>query len=286
MAASFVAASSQYLVNSTPAVIDYPFTIGMWVNLTAVAGVSRTLFSLADTAVATHYLIVRMESTENIVLAARAGGSENTASLPDSFLVAGKWTFFVARCISSTNRKISGIKSDGTIAHATTATARAPTSMDTMAIGALVVSTVSEYWDGSIAEYWLSNADVQPDGAQLQNSLLWQLAYGGPFSVPHITKNIIEYRSFRKHPTAGEIGEVYWGNSGVQNWTNTNGVTIGPHVPLSAWYNRPPQTQIIRPPQNLLRSGIWSQAAPVAEVTMFDGFYPSMVDRSIKIIPY
>lgn len=117
--------------------------------------------------------------------------------------------------------------------------------MDAMAIGSQASATPTEFFDGRMAEIWYTNTDIQADGLQLQDALLRQLAYGGPFSVPHIAKDIVEYRSLRVHPDSrgDQPSEVYHGKFGRQIWTNANGVTAGPHPPLPYWYVKPGQTR-------------------------------------------
>lgn len=242
MAVNFEAASSQYLVNGTTSGLPttgYPFAVGMWAKLTAADVVTRTLWGLSDTGSASNYLIVRMTTTELIGCTAAAGGAESNNVLATA-CPAGGWVFIVARFISSTSRWISGLFPNGVVNHTQGVTARAPTGLDTITIGATNTSSgISSPWDGGMAEYWLSKADVQADGAQLQESLLRRLAYGGPFSVPHIAKDIIEYRSFRVNPSGDGVGEVFHGLAGRQTWSNVNGVTTGPHPPLPYWYRKP-----------------------------------------------
>lgn len=241
MAALFTAASTQYLTNAAPAVLDYPFTVGMWVNLAALGTVTRGLWALSDTATTNNWFGVEIASTEVVRVAAAAGGSQNSAGLLTP-LVVGTWNFVVARFIGSGNRRIAGLYATGSTEHAQGITARAPAGMDTMSIGARQDSSGPLVpMEGSIAEIWYTNTDIQADGAQLQEAMLFQLAYGGPFSVPHIAKDIIEYRSFRKYPSSegDEIGEVFHGALDRQIWSNINGVTIGPHPPLPYWYRKP-----------------------------------------------
>jgi hypothetical protein len=246
MAALFTGASTQYLINATTAGLPstgYPFTVGMWINLTAVDNVVRDLFAISDTATTNNLFVIRMAGTETFGFAAQAGGTSNTAALA-TVVVAQTWNFLVARAISATNRKIAALYSTGATEHATSATSRAPAGLDTMTLGALSTSAgILEPWDGRIGEFWLTNTDIQADGAQLLGSTLQQLAYGGPFSIPHIAKDIVEYRSFRKHPVSdGDLAtEVFHGKFGRQTWTNTNGVTIGAHPPLPYWYRKPGQ---------------------------------------------
>lgn len=243
MAAIFTAASTQYLTNSAPPITGYPATVGCWVYLAALGVVNRTIWSVSDTATTNNFYRLVMSSGEVLRAGAAAGGTEVNAALTTA-LVVDSWHFVVARFISSTNRKIAGLFPTGAIEHGTIATARAPTGLDTMGIGILSTSAgATEPWSGGIGELWYTNTDIQSDGAQLLDSTLRQLAYGGPFSVPHIAKDIIEYRSFLKYPSSegDDPSEVFHGALGRQTWTNTNGVTTGRHPPLPYWYVKPGQ---------------------------------------------
>jgi hypothetical protein len=95
--------------------------------------------------------------------------------------------------------------------------------------------------DGKIAGLWYTNTDIQADGGQLQERTLRQLAFNGPFSLPNIAKDIVEYRGFRSSLASrqDDPSEVYYrGTPPV--WTNVNGVTLGPHPPAAdLWV--PPQ---------------------------------------------
>lgn len=91
-----------------------------------------------------------------------------------------------------------------------------------------------------IAEFWCTNTDIQADGGQLDNTFLSQLAFGGPFSVPHVASAVVEYRSFRVHPSLNDPYETY-SDYGGQTWTNNGAATTGPHPPLPYWYVKPGQ---------------------------------------------
>lgn len=235
MAARFSSANSQRLRNASPAVSTYPITVGIWA-FPATASGTKPVWSLADTATNNNYVFLFQSSALWSVNA--SGASNNVAGL-----VAGQWQFLLLRLISSTNRRLSVIAPSGEITHAAGINAVSPSGIDVMNIGAHERDTGSliSYFDGLLAEFWLTNTDIQADGAQVQTSTLLQLAYGGPFSVPHIVKNILEYRSFRKYPSSesDESEEVYHGPAGRQIWSNINGVTTGPHPPLPYWYGRP-----------------------------------------------
>lgn len=249
MAALFTAASTQYLINSAPTVLDYPFTVGMWANLAAAGTVNRTLFALSDTGTTNNYLLVRMNTLEQFQTVAAAGGTENASG--SSFnAVAGTWNFLLARFISSTNRRFIALNNAGVVASGNTSTARAPIGMDTITLGATSTSAgISDPWDGLIGEYWLANSDVYSDSAAVVDAnLLRQLAYAGPFSMPQITSNLVEYHSFRKGVTSDAFNNEEDFLSGIgagEVLANTNGVSIGHHPPLPYWYEKPGQRRSV-----------------------------------------
>lgn len=242
MSASFASASSQRLTAATPLVIAYPFCVGFWAMPTTT-GTARTLWSLADTGTTNNYWNLRQTAANQFSLVARAGGTENAASVAG--LTAGIWHFWFARFIGDADRSLHIIRGDTGIASAFTTTARTPTGLDTMAMGGLNTSGgASEHFDGFIAEYWLANADVaNPVAGALRAEYIYELGFGGPFANPRIRANLVEYRSLRKYPSSehDELGEVHYGSLGIQTWANTNVVTTGPHPPLPYWYEKPGQ---------------------------------------------
>jgi concanavalin A-like lectin/glucanase superfamily protein len=242
MGASFASASSQCLVNSTPPITGTPFSLGMWVYPT-VNLTGRTLWSLCDLVTGNNRYRVRTQSAGAISAMVIAGGTETGAATGAGVVVVDKWVFFVARFITSTNRHISALSADGSVANASNTQLRAVTAATAMYLG--VNEAVSEFYNGGIGEFWYTNTDIQPDAATLASSTLLQLAYGGPFSVPYIAKDIVEYRSFRSSPDSrgDRMGEVFHGAKGRQTWDNTNGVTVGPHPPLPYWFIRPAQNR-------------------------------------------
>ena len=93
---------------------------------------------------------------------------------------------------------------------------------------------------------WYTNTDIQSDGLTLDANLVRQLAYFGPFSLPHIAKDIIEYSSFR----AGFNQEVYFGS--VRRpilQMNGSAPFICPwkHPPLASLYVLPWETKQFLP---------------------------------------
>lgn len=260
MAALFTAASTQRLTNSVSPLTAMPFTIGMLVRPTDTT--SRYLWSITDTAVLDHFWAVRKSATWDIQSA--AGATTTTAG--GGTVTANQWHFVLCRIISATNRLMAVLEFDGTVIHVSSTASRAPAGIDMFAIGSLETSAPGSgtMMNGHIGEFWYTNTDIQVDGLQLKNQTLLQLAYGGPFSIPHIAQGIIEYRSFRKYPSseADEIGEVFNGAAGRQTWANINGVTIGHHPQLPYWYAKPPGAQWQSPWQKLLGIQNWGEAPP------------------------
>lgn len=234
MAASFLAASSQRLLNSTPPVTNYPFTVGMWVYPTTTGAV-RSFWSLGDTAGTANFWRLSQTATNVWQFTAQPNSADAGT------VTANRWAFLVARGINATNRRVSALQYNGVVAHGQNTTNTTPAGIDVMAIGATIVSVQTHFFSGLIGEFWYTNTDIQADGAQLQDATLRQLAYGGPSSLPHIAKDIIEYRSFWSALSSDQDKpeEVYWGAAGRQTWVNVNGVTRGPHCPLPMNYRRP-----------------------------------------------
>lgn len=241
MSAMFTRASSQYLLNSSPPVTAYPITVGMWVNMLSVSAVLNTLVSFVDTGSTTNFFRLDISSTEVPQI-----GYSDTASgfsaANGSAMTAGTWHFLLGRFISTSTARLSQLTPAGNIVNAATSATRTPAGIDSISIGRNQTSSPDTPCDALIAEFWYTNIDVQPDGGVSNGDLVRQLAYGGPFSMPHVAASLIEYRSFRKSlaSDSDESAECYQGSAtGQQIWTNNNGATVGPHPPLPYWYQSP-----------------------------------------------
>lgn len=239
MSALFVGGSSKRLVNTTSPIIAPPFTIGMWVRSDTDNGIQSYWFLGDSTSTNNYWRFGLFVGLWTIVSA--AGGAENNDT--SGVATLGQWAFTVSRIISATSRRASILDFGGNITNLSATTSRSPVA-NTMALGATESSTPTDFASAAIGEFWITRTDVQPGGAAMQAPLLRQLAYGGPFSVPHVAKDIIEYRSLRVRPDSrgDSIGEVYHGAAGRQTWGNTNSVTTAAHPPLPYWYERPVQS--------------------------------------------
>jgi hypothetical protein len=249
MAASFVAASSQRLRNAAHPLplTGYPFTVGVWVKVRTL-GINHRIFALSDSGSADNHLSLYVGSTDAWRIEGTAGGAEANSAV--GTVTTARWSFVLGRFIAAANRRLAVWHSTGnaTFSAVQNTVSRAPTSMDMMSIGSLESSSPTDFFDGLIGEFWLANADVLPTDAAISAAAMQSLALGGPFSWPHIAKSIVEYRSLRSHPTAGQGSDIYAG-AGVrqQSWENVNGVGIGPHPPLPYWYANPRQRRTLLP---------------------------------------
>lgn len=243
MAAKFVAGSSQSLslVPGSPNPATVPFAVAMWTCPTLVNATNRALWS-AGTSGAAHDVSL---GTGNKWYAESFSGSGAT----DGFALVGTvatvnlWYFAVARFISTTSRFIDVLYPDGSIASASDTTSVNP-GVTAHAIGGLVENntpTVDTFFDGLIAEFWMANINIQPAGGALNSAFLSQLAFSGPFSDPNVARAVTVYSSFR----SSLFAEFFGAGRSPFSWTNNNGVTMGPHPPLSSSYVRPGQRKSV-----------------------------------------
>ena len=242
MAARFIG-SGPALINTAPPVTTYPFTVGIWAYTTDIS-TPRTFFALANNAVTNQYFYLGSASGAAIQLFVQSGATSQGNNV--TTLVVNGWYFILGRFISATNRRLSVLLADGSVGHAQGTTNITPTGINSVGIGATPTSTIQFFHAGQLAEFWWTNTDIQADGTQTQEWLVRQLAWGGPFSSPHIAKDIIEHHSFRlslgSQPDRGE--DSYYGKYGKQKWNNsTTAVTFGRHPPLPYWYAKPPTTR-------------------------------------------
>lgn len=242
MSAKFVAASTQYLKKTVSPITAVPFTVGFWYNPTT-AGVTATLFGIAANAADNSFQVLRDATNVFSITAEDVGGFNGSNA---GTVTAGKSYFLLGRFISATNRRLAVMDSvTGAVVHVQNTVSSTPT-LNNMAIGGYTgLGGPSQFENGLISELWYTNTDIQLDGLALQDATMRQLAYGGPFSLPHIVNNIIEYRSFRKTPTFDELSEVQYGASGIQTWVNNGTATTGAHPALPYWFVRPGQNKKI-----------------------------------------
>ena len=242
MSARFAIASQQIIENAAPPISTYPITMGMWFKMDAATAAVQQLWGLSDTASNNNFFRLTLTAGELLSASVKDSGTAASAATLATAVVAGQWTFCISRFISATSRHIAAMYQSGLIEHATNAVSRTPPSCDLMTVGGRRGTTSQEWFGGDIAEFWYTSSDIQADGAQLQNSTLRHLARYGPFSLPHIAKDIVEYRAFRSCLTSDQDQgtEIYTGAGKTrQVWTNTNTAILAAHCPLPGCYRRP-----------------------------------------------
>lgn len=238
MSGLFANGSACQLQNTTPPVTVLPMTFGCWVRPTDIASF-RYVTGLSISGSATGYfgLYQWNDNTWNCFI---NNVGENYAQA--GAVTQNAWHFVVCRFITTTNRRIAVLNANGTTAHAQSVTSQATPAVNMITIGAFT-NTQNDPFSGQVAEWWYTNSDIQADGAALQDGTLMQLAYGGPFSLPHITKDIIEYRSMRQNQLLENPGENYVNPGRArQIWVNTHSTGFSFNPPLPGTYLRPRDT--------------------------------------------
>ena len=239
MSARFVSASSTYL-SSGSFIPTYPFTVALKVFPTTT-GSNKVFWSVGAFGANDYWVLQQASSNVWQILSARSTVQTSSAGT----VTANQWAFLVGRFISATNRRLSVLDYNGAVSHVQNTTSSNPQLLDNMGLGCRASGTKTLFFDGNIAEYWITDTDIQPGGTQLLDTTLRQLAWGGPFSWPLVAKDLVEYRGLVTaiESRSDRAGDVYFGKFGRLTWDNNNGVAIGAHCPLPYWYVKPGQTR-------------------------------------------
>ena len=218
---------SNYLsaIAAAPVGGAYPWTIGYWAYHTQVSSSQN------------HFLLFNGAQNYNVEMGGGGGVfglNTNGISVTGGTWVANRWYYLVQRACAAASHRLAILDSaTGSITHIVNTT-NLPVTFPDFYIG----SDTGAGMRGHLAEFFCANVDVQPDGGALDEVLLRRLAYRGPFSIQHVKRNIVEYRSFRSRVTHDKPGEVYHVGAG-RTWTNVGGATVGPHVRLPPSYASP-----------------------------------------------
>lgn len=221
MAARFVAASTQYLVNSAVQVTAAPFTVGLWFNMPS--GTDQVLWSLNQSSGNTNFWGLYRNSSGILVFNC-SSASAYAEAVTGTAITSNAWEFVILRAISAANRRIAVWHATGAMDHAQNTTSVTPASINTVSLGAPAYTPVDSPMTGKIAGYWMTNSDIQPGGAQLDNGLLCALAQYGPMAVPHVRNALIEYLPLVDSVDGGK-GD-YYSSRGRRTWTNVSGVQM------------------------------------------------------------
>lgn len=221
--------TTQYLLNSSPGVSIIPLTAAMWVRPKSTSAGGHSIFSRNIGAVDCHSVY-----RDTAQWGHYHGG---TATLFGT-VVANRWAFVVWRMIANNNSRVAVLDETGPIYHSQATDNVTSGTATTLSIGACYFSSaILNPIDADIEHFSLWDADIQMDGAQLDNSLLYQLAFRGPFSLPHLKKDLAEYRSLQTGVESG-AREVYTRRDQV--WTMVGSPTTGLSAPVLGGRRGPP----------------------------------------------
>lgn len=226
---------NSYLKNTSSVVNAHPFTAGMWVRTTNQT--SQYIWSNGD-AVGGRRVGLVYDTTYSIVINTNIGQRVASAGT----VTPGVYAFVLGRFIANNNRRISVLHTDGSSAHNQQTDSGTQPAFNCISIHTAPTASGGNTLNvDDIAEYWILNSDVQPDSAQTDEALLRILAYQGPFAVPHLRKQIVEYRSFRSGiHVGGAPGDVWFSQRyGAINYTQTGSISTGIHPSQVSSYLRP-----------------------------------------------
>jgi hypothetical protein len=223
MGLRFTSASSQYMVNSAPPITTLPVRFWGWAYTTTVGAGNASIFTF-NSATANFSLYRKVTQYGTFGGAEAVGGT----------VVVGQWFFWVFRLISATSRRVTILSTAGDITEITTTTNTSITAAN-WTLGVTNIGSVgTDFWDGGMAEFGAANIDIVPGGGVMDNTLLTQLAFQGPLTIPHIAAALDLYVPFISQTRIGieTPSEGYWGDRGRSTWTAPNGLQLGPHPPI------------------------------------------------------
>jgi hypothetical protein len=238
MAGKFVLASNQKVTQTPPLLTtQYPFTVGAWFQVATVA--TACVWALTATGAVNHFSIYGNLGTQLVWEYWNGSSAVGTFNVS---IAQSEWIYFVGRSISATNRRLTVLRQSGAISHNQNTTSVTISTPGRMCLGMASSSADNDPLEGRIAEFFFADADVQADGGQLDNAMVHQLAFRGPWSVPHLVPNIVEYRSLRRGlDSKSEYPGDDWQRGGPRPWVATNGPTVVQHPNLYPDYARPPR---------------------------------------------
>lgn len=229
---------ANYLANTAARVNAsiFPFTCGAWVSSTSLADDSYFFSVVASASSDANRISFGSAGNQWNINMDGGGVGEDFTNSAGSFVV-NTWYYVVGRYSSATNRRMIALHPNGAAQEVVQTASRTPVNCNSVYTHCTPAFGFTHGWPGHIAELWWANVDIQPDGASLNTAMLRQLAYEGPFSVPHVAPNIVEYSSFRENRILRDYA-TYAGR-----WAHAGTVQIAPHPPLLARYRYPDDAQ-------------------------------------------
>lgn len=249
MAAFFTSANSSYFASGgdsvyLPATLAGPVMMACWLRPTAHLQDAMSLGGTNNSLSIGHTAAMIPQITT------RDGGVNNLANSGVA-MVAGTWNFMIGRFISTSQHRLTTLHAGGAISQASETTATGTGALNASAVGCQYFTTSgpARFFDGSIGEAWFGE-DIGVNSAVgnvIPNELLYQLAFGGPFSVPSIASGIWAYLSLRDWmppvqwgaPLNGTYSKAPSGLKPVYTAAGAAAPTLTDHPPLPYWFGRP-----------------------------------------------
>lgn len=225
------------LTSNIPLATGLPTTCAFWVK--PDAAVFKPLIFAGTNVGGSEDLFLGLGGTANQNFVIGADGTGTSVIVGIGTVVSGAWTYVIGRWSSAINRWIHLVNPDGTISSLQdTTTVNAPSGMTQSSMGG---NFGAANFAGTIAELWVANIDVQPDGAVIDSAFLWQLAKWGPFSVKRVSDAVQYYQPFIQNAGADypDPMENYSKNTLDPIWTNTGVTNAGQGPPILYPYPRP-----------------------------------------------
>ena len=217
MSVSFTAASSTSLAMSTAGTFPLadPFTVGAW--LRCRAGSASTLAAWTLAATSDYFFCGQTNSVWEVN--ANDGTAGTTISLTGLFAV-NVWTHVIARFITATNRRASGLRIDGTFVTGSNAVSVGMANAVRFFLGGIGVTTPTGFLDVDIADFWWTNVDI---GSAVAADLTYaeHLALISPQNNAQQARKLKLFQSFRSG----------WEQRTPEEFLNTNGVLMPQWTP-------------------------------------------------------
>lgn len=231
---------SRYLTAS-----GYPSSVGAWVNPLSTAAV-QAIASIVNTGTSAVWIGINQLGRPQIT--SRAASTDTTTTINTS-VNTGVWTFILGRFITTTNRRLSVLYNNGNLLHNQSTTSSSPSTLATMGIGATPFSTVTNPFNGYIAEMFWCHGDIVGSDIATPTDMMNAIAYGGPFAVrPDLVAEYLSMRSYSPpFPIGAPIDEIYTKGQATQQislWAlfGTGSNTAAPHPPLPYWRAKPQES--------------------------------------------
>ena len=213
-----------------PVATIYPLTVGGWYKWRAASGVTEAGFAVGGTAGGAIELLKNAADANTFV--DEVGAAEVTLT---GLFQANTWIHIIARFISSTNRRYSGLRFGNTFVTGSAAGAKTFTT-SIVSLGCWV-DAVNDPMTGNVAEFWWCDSDIFLGSANITKDLHQSIAFNGPFSYLPIARNLKYYHSFNAAHKHLNFPEMFYGVGGIYRgrnflWTESSTrPSWGPHPP-------------------------------------------------------